>query len=88
MAELTHATPDGIREAVRERYAAAAGRLPQAGSACCGPSSSPLGCGNPTAVARAEVEDDLPLLQIGDRRPARGAPSGTGGQGLRARHDR
>jgi arsenite methyltransferase len=51
MAELTPATPDGIREAVRERYAAAAGRLPQAGNACCGPSSSPLGCGNPTAVA-------------------------------------
>jgi arsenite methyltransferase len=51
MAELTPATPDGIREAVRERYAAAAGSLPQAGNACCGPSSSPLGCGNPTAVA-------------------------------------
>jgi arsenite methyltransferase len=63
MAELTHATPDGIREAVRERYAAAAGRLPQAGSACCGPSSSPLGCGNPTAVA--DLEEGEVVLDFG-----------------------
>jgi arsenite methyltransferase len=63
MAELTPATPDGIREAVRERYAAAAGRLPQAGSACCGPSSSPLGCGNPTAVA--DLEEGEVVLDFG-----------------------
>jgi arsenite methyltransferase len=51
---------DGIREAVRERYAQAATTLDTAaeGGCCggeassgCGPSSSAFGCGNPTAVA-------------------------------------
>ena len=44
---------DEIREVVRERYAAAA-MDPDPRDACgcdCGPSSTPLGCGNPTAVA-------------------------------------
>jgi arsenite methyltransferase len=52
---------DEIREAVRERYARAAldaaadseaGCCTTSQSECgCGPSSTPLGCGNPTAVA-------------------------------------
>jgi arsenite methyltransferase len=52
---------DGIREAVRERYAAAA-RSGESDGCGCGPSSTPLGCGNPTAVAdlrRGEVVLDL-----------------------------
>jgi len=63
---------DRIREAVRERYAAAAtsagevegcGCGSSEGEGCgCGPSSTPLGCGNPTAVAElteGEVVLDL-----------------------------
>ena len=52
---------DEVREAVRERYAAAAlSAAEKSGAGCCtateaecgcGPSSSALGCGNPTAVA-------------------------------------
>ena len=59
MAELR--TDKEIREVVRERYAKAAldaAASPEAGccttsqAECgCGPSSTPLGCGNPTAVA-------------------------------------
>jgi arsenite methyltransferase len=55
---------DEVREVVRERYAAAAkdpdGR--DASGCDCGPSSTPLGCGNPTAVAdllEGEVVLDL-----------------------------
>jgi arsenite methyltransferase len=70
MAELTG--KDEIREAVRERYAAAAlaaaskseaGCCTTSQAECgCGPSSTPLGCGNPTAVAdlhQGEVVLDL-----------------------------
>ena len=59
MAELR--TDEEIREAVRERYAKAALAAAESSEAgCCttsqaecgcGPSSTPLGCGNPTAVA-------------------------------------
>jgi SAM-dependent methyltransferase len=52
---------DEVREAVRERYAAAAlSAADKSGAGCCttaeaecgcGPSSSALGCGNPTAIA-------------------------------------
>jgi arsenite methyltransferase len=59
MAELTGT--DEIREAVRQRYAEAAlaaaskseaGCCTTSQAECgCGPSSTPLGCGNPTAVA-------------------------------------
>jgi arsenite methyltransferase len=55
---------DDVREAVRERYAAAALRASEkSGPGCCttadaqcgcGPSSSALGCGNPTAVANLD----------------------------------
>jgi arsenite methyltransferase len=58
---------DRIREAVRARYAAAAETQsccgPSEGEGCgCGPSSTPLGCGNPTAIAelrKGEVVLDL-----------------------------
>jgi ubiquinone/menaquinone biosynthesis C-methylase UbiE len=62
-----------IREAVRERYAAAAlAAAESAGPGCCttseaecgcGPSSSALGCGNPTAVA--ELHDAEVVLDLG-----------------------
>jgi arsenite methyltransferase len=64
---------DEIREAVRERYAetalaAAAGAGPSccttAEAECgCGPSSSPLGCGNPTAVA--DLHEGEVVLDLG-----------------------
>jgi arsenite methyltransferase len=54
---------DELREAVRERYAAAATALPQADGCGCGPSSTPLGCGNPTAVA--ELRDGDVVLDLG-----------------------
>jgi arsenite methyltransferase len=71
MAELMR-SEDEVREAVRERYAEAAlAAASQAGPGCCttaeaecgcGPSSSSLGCGNPTAVADlAEGETVLDL---------------------------
>ena len=64
MAELT-TTDDGIREAVRERYAGTALSLrdadPDAG--CCGSTASPLGCGNPTAVA--DRHDGETVLDLG-----------------------
>jgi len=52
-----------IREAVRERYAAAATALPEVDGCGCGPSSTPLGCGNPTAVA--ELRDGEVVLDLG-----------------------
>jgi arsenite methyltransferase len=71
MAELTE--KDKIREAVRERYAAAAltaaansegGCCTTAEAECgCGPSSSPLGCGNPTAVA--DLHEGEVVLDLG-----------------------
>jgi arsenite methyltransferase len=71
MAELTDR--DEIREAVRERYAEAAlAAASAAGPSCCstaeaecgcGPSSSPLGCGNPTAVA--DLHDGEVVLDLG-----------------------
>jgi arsenite methyltransferase len=54
-----------IREVVRERYAAAATEVSDA-AACgcdCGPSSTPLGCGNPTAVA--ELHEGEAVLDLG-----------------------
>jgi ubiquinone/menaquinone biosynthesis C-methylase UbiE len=56
---------DEIREVVRERYAAAA-RDPDTSDACgcdCGPSSTPLGCGNPTAVA--DLSEGEVVLDLG-----------------------
>src|SRR3954451_13292057 len=47
-----------IREAVRERYAAAA----KSGS-CCGESVLSVGCGNPTAVAA--LHQGEPVLDLG-----------------------
>src|SRR3954451_4072133 len=65
--------PDQIREAVRERYAKAAlEAATTAGPGCCataeaecgcGPSSSALGCGNPTAVA--DLHDGEVVLDLG-----------------------
>jgi arsenite methyltransferase len=64
---------DEIREAVRERYAAAAlEAASNSGAGCCttsqaecgcGPSSSALGCGNPTAVA--DLHDGEVVLDLG-----------------------
>ncbi len=57
---------DEIREAVRERYAAAATNEEVEGCGCgdgCGPSSTPLGCGNPTAVA--ELREGEVVLDLG-----------------------
>jgi arsenite methyltransferase len=64
---------DEIREAVRERYAAAAlAAASEAGPSCCttaeaecgcGPSSSPLGCGNPIAVA--DLHEGEVVLDLG-----------------------
>src|SRR4051794_36985938 len=64
---------DEIREAVRERYARAAltaaersdpGCCTTAEAECgCGPSSSALGCGNPTAVA--DLHDGEVVLDLG-----------------------
>jgi arsenite methyltransferase len=59
--ELT--TKDEIRETVRERYADAAKRLDQVAGDCCGPSDSPFGCGNPTAVA--ELREGESVLDLG-----------------------
>jgi arsenite methyltransferase len=71
MAELTG--KDEVREAVRERYANAAlsaasnseaGCCSTADASCgCGPSSSALGCGNPTAVA--DLHDGEVVLDLG-----------------------
>ena len=62
-----------IREAVRERYAEAAlTAAAEAGPGCCttaeaecgcGPSSTPLGCGNPTAVA--DLHEGEVVLDLG-----------------------
>jgi arsenite methyltransferase len=64
---------DEVREAVRERYAAAAlSAAEKSGAGCCttaetecgcGPSSSTLGCGNPTAVA--DLHDGEVVLDLG-----------------------
>jgi arsenite methyltransferase len=64
---------DDVREAVRERYAAAAlaaaanaapGCCARSEAECgCGPSSSPLGCGNPTAVA--DLHEGEVVLDLG-----------------------
>ena len=69
--QLTNA--DEIREAVRERYAQAAlavaanseaGCCTTSQAECgCGPSSTPLGCGNPTAVA--DLHDGEAVLDLG-----------------------
>jgi arsenite methyltransferase len=65
--------PNEIREAVRDRYARAAlDAASTAGPGCCttaeaecgcGPSSSALGCGNPTAVA--DLHDGEVVLDLG-----------------------
>lgn len=57
-----------IRDAVRKRYAAAATTGDREGCGCgdgcgCGPSSTPLGCGNPTAVA--ELREGEVVLDLG-----------------------
>jgi ubiquinone/menaquinone biosynthesis C-methylase UbiE len=57
---------DEILEAVHERYADAAKRLDAGDRDCCGPSSSPLGCGNPTAVADLNAGDVVLDLGSGD----------------------
>src|SRR3954467_15468642 len=72
MAEQVRSS-DEIREAVRERYAHAALRATErsdpgccttAEAECgCGPSSSALGCGNPTAVA--DLHDGEVVLDLG-----------------------
>ncbi len=63
---------DEIREAVRARYAKAALAAESAGPGCCttaeaecgcGPSSSALGCGNPTAVA--DLHEGDVVLDLG-----------------------
>ena len=64
---------DGIREAVHERYAEAAlAAASKSGPGCCttaqaergcGPSSTPLGCGNPTAVA--DLHEGEVVLDLG-----------------------
>ena len=64
---------DEVREAVRERYAQAAlTAAEQSGPGCCttaeaecgcGPSSSALGCGNPTAVA--DLHEGEVVLDLG-----------------------
>jgi arsenite methyltransferase len=64
---------DRIREAVRERYAdAALSAAANSEAGCCttgqaecgcGPSSTPLGCGNPTAVA--DLHDGETVLDLG-----------------------
>jgi arsenite methyltransferase len=64
---------DEIREAVRERYAEAAlaaaskseaGCCTTSQAECgCGPSSTPLGCGNPTAVA--DLREGESVLDLG-----------------------
>jgi ubiquinone/menaquinone biosynthesis C-methylase UbiE len=71
LAELTG--KDEIREAVRERYAevalavaaeSEAGCCTTSQAECgCGPSSTPLGCGNPTAVA--DLHDGEAVLDLG-----------------------
>jgi arsenite methyltransferase len=53
---------DRIREAVRERYASAA-KSGESDGCGCGPSSTPLGCGNPTAVA--ELRQGEVVLDLG-----------------------
>jgi arsenite methyltransferase len=56
---------DEVREVVRERYAAAA-KDPDTRDVCgcdCGPSSTPLGCGNPTAVA--DLSEGEVVLDLG-----------------------
>jgi arsenite methyltransferase len=59
---------DELREVVRERYAAAATE-PAVHDGCgcggcdCGPSSTPLGCGNPTAVA--DLSEGEVVLDLG-----------------------
>jgi SAM-dependent methyltransferase len=65
--------PAEIREAVRQRYAEAAlavaakseaGCCTTSQAECgCGPSSTPLGCGNPTAVA--DLHDGEAVLDLG-----------------------
>jgi ubiquinone/menaquinone biosynthesis C-methylase UbiE len=53
---------DRIRDTVRERYAEAA--VTATGCGCdCGPSSTPLGCGNPTAVA--DLHEGETVLDLG-----------------------
>ena len=59
--ELT--TTTHIRELVRERYAAAARQIDRVDHGCCGPSESPFGCGNPTAVA--ELHEGESVLDLG-----------------------
>ncbi|MGH2961892.1 MAG: methyltransferase domain-containing protein [Solirubrobacterales bacterium] len=61
-------TDDEIRDVVRERYAAAAKSLDADADCCgdgcgCGPSSTPLGCGDPTAVA--DLRDGEAVLDLG-----------------------
>jgi arsenite methyltransferase len=56
---------DEVREVVRERYAAAA-KDSDTRDVCgcdCGPSSTPLGCGNPTAVA--DLSEGEVVLDLG-----------------------
>ena len=60
---MTTRTTDDIRDAVRERYAEAAKTASPAAAGCCGPSESPWGCGNPTAVA--ELHEGETVLDLG-----------------------
>jgi ubiquinone/menaquinone biosynthesis C-methylase UbiE len=56
-------TKSEIRDLVRERYAEAARGLESANGECCGPSASPLGCGNPIAVA--DLHEGEKVLDLG-----------------------
>jgi arsenite methyltransferase len=64
MAELR--TDDEIRDAVRERYAAAADSVETGKAACCGPSESSCGCGTDIPDACGDTFGDQ-LYSVEDR---------------------
>ncbi len=56
MAELVPETENGIREAVRERYAEAARSVGTSGGGCCGPGEDSCGCGDGAVLADSELD--------------------------------
>src|SRR3954469_15997764 len=62
-------TVEETREAVRERYAAAAGSVREGKTGCCGPSESSCGCGTDVPDACGD-EAFGPALYSGDERDA------------------